>query len=119
MHIDWADYQRVHAERRNLLIHIVAVPLFVGSILAMPVCLVRGNYGLLVICIMLVVLALQLESRGHTMERQAPRPFSGSTNFLYRLFREQFIIFPVFLVSGRWWQQLSDAKQDVGNKSRG
>jgi uncharacterized membrane protein YGL010W len=28
---DWTDYLRVHAERRNLLIHLIAVPVFLLS----------------------------------------------------------------------------------------
>jgi hypothetical protein len=35
MKIDWSECQRNHADRRNLLMHIVAVPLFVGAILSL------------------------------------------------------------------------------------
>jgi uncharacterized membrane protein YGL010W len=31
MQPDWSEYLRVHADRRNLLMHLFAVPLFVFS----------------------------------------------------------------------------------------
>jgi len=60
MRVDWSEYRRLHANRSNLILHIVA----------------------------------------------APRPFTSRANFLRRWFIEQFIIFPWFVLSGRWWQQL-------------
>ena len=32
MRIDWSEYSRVHAGRSNLLIHLLAVPLFLGVV---------------------------------------------------------------------------------------
>jgi hypothetical protein len=107
--IDWSDYLRVHADRRNLIIHIIAVPLFLGASISLAVYLLRGDYPPAAIAAALSLLAMILQGRGHAIERGAPIPFSGTINFLLRWFREQFVIFPVFVISGRWWQQLRSA----------
>ena len=107
MRIDWTDYLRVHAERRNLLIHLIAVPLFVGSVVSLFLYLIRGDYVSAVILIVLAFGAMAMQGRGHALEPEPPRPFSSPVDFLRRWFTEQFYIFPVFLLSGRWWQQLT------------
>jgi hypothetical protein len=32
-----------------------------------------------------------------------PEPFAGTANFLARLFAEQSVTFPRFVLSGGWW----------------
>jgi hypothetical protein len=105
MDIDWPDYLRVHTDRRNLLIHVFAVPLFIGAFILFPFYLFLGAYGLASIAALMLPVAMALQGSGHRMERNPPRPFSGPLNFLVRVIREQFIIFPSFVLSGRWWQQ--------------
>jgi hypothetical protein len=102
---DWASYLRVHSDRRNLVIHVFAVPLFVVAFLSLIYYLVRGNYLNAVIATFGAFVAMLLQGRGHALEAQAPEPFSGPGNFLRRWFREQFLVFPMFLMSGRWWHQ--------------
>jgi hypothetical protein len=62
-----------------------------------------------VIALSLAFVAMVLQGRGHALERHAPVPFSGPGNFLKRWFMEQFMIFPLFLLTGRWWQQFKGA----------
>lgn len=107
MRIDWIDYLRVHAERRNLLIHLIAVPLFVGSVVSLLLYLNRGDYVSAVIAIVAAVGAMAMQGRGHALEPESARPFASPFDFLRRWFKEQFYIFPVFLLSGRWWRQLT------------
>ena len=103
--IDWTGYLRAHGDRRNLLIHVIAVPLFIGSFASLIVFIVRGDYVLAVIATIPVFIAMALQARGHALEAQAPVPFSGPGNFLKRWFMEQFLIFPLFFLTGRWWRQ--------------
>jgi hypothetical protein len=103
--IDWPEYQRVHSDRRNLITHIVAVPLFIGAFVFLIVSCFRDDYATVVLSVALAVIAMILRGRGHAKEHEAPIPFSGPVNFPGRWFREQFFIFPVFVLSGRWWQQ--------------
>lgn len=114
LNIDWASYLRVHSDRRNLLIHVFAVPLFVAAILSLVFCLIRGDYLTAIVAILAAFAAMLLQGRGHALEAEPPEPFSGPGNFLRRWFREQFLVFPMFLVSGRWWRQLKAARGGSG-----
>ncbi len=107
MQIDWSSYLRVHGDRRNLIIHLFAVPLFVGSIIFLILYLIRGDFVSAVIAIVLAFIALVLQGWGHAREVNAPVPFSSLGNFLNRWFTEQFVIFPLFVLTGRWWRQFN------------
>ena len=106
---DWTSYLRVHSDRRNLTIHVLAVPLFVGSIVSLIPYLSRGDYVSAVVAVVLALIAMVLQGRGHALEGHAPVPFSGPGNFLKRWFVEQFLIFPLFFLMGRWWRQFKAA----------
>src|SRR5215475_1392730 len=105
----WSDYSAKHRNRANLLIHIAAVPLFqLGSLLV-----VWGIFAYtLSVAIGGVVLALvsvALEGRGHRLEAEAPVPFDGVADFLSRFVAEQWITFPRFVLSGGWYRNLTRA----------
>ena len=102
---DWAGYLRVHSDRRNLLIHAVAVPLFIGAFLVWLVSANRGAFASAVIAFVTAIAAMALQGRGHAFETHPPEPFSGPGNFLRRWFTEQFVTFPLFVLTGRWWGQ--------------
>ncbi len=110
--IDWTSYLRVHSVRRNLVIHAIAVPLFIASIVFLIVSIVRVEDVSIVIALGLAFAAMALQGRGHKLEPHAPVPFSGPANFLRRWFTEQFVIFPLFLLSGRWWQQFKTEDEE-------
>ena len=103
--IDWSEYSRVHTRRSNLLIHLFAVPLFVGSFVFLLIYIANDDRFSALIVLGLAVVAMALQGREHKLEKEPPRPFSGPANFLRRWFTEQFFIFPAFVVTGRWWQQ--------------
>ncbi len=105
MRIDWSEYSRVHAGRSNLLIHLLAVPLFAGSFLAFIYHAVRGDWTSALVMFALALGAMAMQGRGHRGEAETPRPFSSPANFVRRWFTEQFYIFPAFVLSGRWWRQ--------------
>lgn len=107
--IDWASYLRVHRDRRNLFIHAFAVPLFIASIAFLIASIVRVEVLSVVIALGLAFAAMALQGRGHKLESHAPVPFSSPGNFLKRWFMEQFVVFPLFLLSGRWWHQFNGA----------
>ena len=107
--IDWTGYLRVHSVRNNLVLHAFAVPLFVGSTVFLIASIVRVEDVSIVIALILAFLAMVLQGRGHKLEPHAPVPFSGPGNFLKRWFAEQFMIFPLFVLTGRWWRQFKAA----------
>jgi hypothetical protein len=95
-------YPRYHQSRVNLLIHIVAVPLFLVGTIVLVASLIQGSLVLLMVAAGCVVVALGLQGRGHKLEAVPPEPFSGPLNFVSRFFLEQWVTFPRFVFSGGW-----------------
>jgi Protein of unknown function (DUF962) len=111
----FGDYPRVHADRRNLLIHAVAVPAFELATIALVASLVGRAPVAAATSALVAVGAFAAQGRGHGMEPEAPIPFSGPGNALARIFAEQFITFPRFVVSGGW----ARAYRSAGSSSAG
>lgn len=106
----WSDYVAKHRDRGNLLIHIVAVPLFQLATLGLIGALVCRSVTGVVIAIAAMVVALVLQGRGHRREAAAPTPFDGATDFVSRFVVEQWITFPRFVISGAWSANLRRAQ---------
>ena len=98
----WEGYARYHQSRANLLIHIVAVPLFLVGTIALVSAFFHLSLMLLAVALGSIVVALALQGRGHRLETVLPQPFTGPFNFLSRLFVEQWVTFPRFVISGAW-----------------
>lgn len=102
----WQGYARNHNHPRSLLLHIVAVPMFMAG----NVLLVYGVFslsapaiGLGMIC---MGLSMMLQGRGHRLEAVRPEPFDGPLDVVRRILAEQWITFPRYVLSGRWWAAL-------------
>lgn len=104
-------YPKYHQSRRNLLIHIVAVPLFLLGTVVLLAAIARLSLLFLVVAIGCLIVALALQGRGHRLEAVPPEPFSGSLNFVSRLLLEQWITFPRFVFSGGWLAALRKARE--------
>lgn len=117
MNVDWPEYRRVHASRSNLLLHLLAVPLFVASFVLLIFRAVDGDLGGAGFALAVSVAAMALQGRGHKLEEQVPRPFNSPWNFLRRWFTEQFFIFPLFFLTGRWWRQYVACGRMTGDES--
>ncbi|MFZ5444546.1 MAG: terminase [Myxococcota bacterium] len=94
----WATYAGFHRSRANLILHGVAVPLFLlgtVALLAAPFLDARLALGGVA-----MALSLALQGRGHRGEPSAPIPFDGPLDALSRLFVEQWVSFPRFVLSG-------------------
>jgi hypothetical protein len=98
----WKGYSRYHQSRANLLIHIVAAPLFLVGIIGLVAAFTQLSLWGLGAAIGCVVVAVALQGRGHRLEAVPPEPFTGPLNFVSRLFFEQCITFPRFVLSGGW-----------------
>ena len=102
----WRETSPVHQTRRNLVIHIVAVPLFVlGHVLALTGALVA--WRLVVAGILCIIVSIAVQGFGHSLERQQVHPFTGPRDFLRRLYAEQFCNFWRFLFSGQWYSSFT------------
>ena len=106
----WRDYGERHRNRTNLIIHVVAVPLFwLGAFNAVSALLFMGALHALG-GIVLMGLSLLAQGRGHEFEALKPAPFSGGWEFLQRIVAEQFITFPRFVVSGGWYDNFQQSR---------
>jgi hypothetical protein len=83
----------------NLWVHVLTVPVFMaGSVVAASspfTSLAALPAGLLA-----MALALAAQGRGHRQETSPPAKFSGPADFVLRIFAEQWITFPRFVLSG-------------------
>ena len=107
----WSDYVAKHRDRGNLLIHIVAVPLFQLATLGLIGGLLGRSATAAVIAVGAMVLALVLQGRGHRREAEAPTPFDGAADFVSRFVGEQWVTFPRFVRSGAWHANLQRARR--------
>jgi hypothetical protein len=102
----WEGYPRVHRSRGNLLIHIVAVPLFELGSLGLVTAPFLRSWPLGAGSLGAMVAAMAAQGRGHAQEQVPPEPFTGPANALSRIFLEQWITFPRFVLSGKWLRAL-------------
>ena len=107
----WSDYIAKHRDRGNLLIHIVAVPLFQVATLVLIGALVGRSLTASITALVAMMVALLLQGRGHRREPEAPEPFDGPGDFVSRFVVEQWITFPRFVLSGAWARNLRAARQ--------
>lgn len=100
----WRGYHHNHRHPTNLVLHLIAVPLFIlGALLVLG-----GLFGLdlsqLAIGLIALAAGLGLQRHGHRLEAEQPEPFASRKDAVQRLLTEQFITFPRFLLSGAWWR---------------
>ena len=107
----WEGYAKYHQSRTNLLIHIVAVPLFLIGTIALVASILQLSVTLLTIAVAGIVAAVALQGHGHRQEALPPEPFTGPLNFASRLFFEQWVTFPRFVVSGAWGAALRKGRE--------
>ena len=106
----WADYAAKHRSRTNLLIHIVAVPLFQISTLLLLYGAWQRASGVVGVSVACLVASLVMQGRGHRLEVEPPTPFGGAGDAIRRIVTEQWITFPRFVLSGGWYHNLRMTK---------
>jgi hypothetical protein len=104
----WRNYSRNHRDMGNLLVHMLAVPAFIAGTLAALVQAAQGRWFGAAVAAALVVVAFAAQGAAHKRERVAPEPFAGPGDFVARVFAEQFITFPRFVLVGQWARNLAD-----------
>lgn len=102
----WDGYFRYHGARANLIIHIFAVPLFLVGNLTLVAALLRASAVWSAIGLACLVVAMAVQGRGHKLEKIPPEPFSSMGNAVARIFLEQWVTFPRFILSGSWIRAL-------------
>jgi len=102
----WEGYPRYHQSHFNLLLHIVLVPLFLVSNVALLTAIVRRSSLEGIVAVMLMASSVALQGRGHRKEPVRPEPFTSPGNAASRILLEQWVTFPRFVVSGGWSRAL-------------
>lgn len=105
----WAGYERYHASRANLLLHIVVVPLFLLGNLCLVIGMVQLSWSVAVVGLLAMGASVALQGRGHRMETVPPEPFTSAANAVARILLEQWVTFPRFVASGGWLRALRNA----------
>jgi hypothetical protein len=96
----WRLYAGNHQDRGNLAIHLLTWPLFIGGLAATIAAVPTGMLWLLGAGPVAMVLAIALQGRGHKREAVPPVPFRGPGDVVKRIFAEQLITFPRYVLSG-------------------
>ncbi len=102
----WSDYATKHQDRVNLLVHIVAVPLFELATLALLAALATWRLALAGAAAVVLLLAFAVQGLGHRREPSQPEPFLGAGDAVSRILAEQWITFPRFVLTGGWYRNL-------------
>lgn len=110
MQWQWEGYHLYHASRFNLMAHIIFVPLFVWANVGMIASLLNRNGMGALAGLVLMALSFAVQAVGHKNETVASVPFGSVGNAFKRVFIEQWVTFPKFVVSGGWWKALNNAK---------
>lgn len=93
-----SQYGRVHRDRRNLVLHALTVPLFMAGTIALA--LAWRWHWLAAIGPLAMLVAMAFQGRGHALEHEAPAPFRGPLDVAARIFAEQWVTFPRYVVGG-------------------
>jgi hypothetical protein len=105
----WQGYPRYHRSHANLLIHIVLVPVFVLGNVVLLVALAQRSWLAVLVALAAMVVSVALQGRGHRQEATPPEPFTSPVNAVARIFCEQWVTFPRFVLSGGWYRALRTA----------
>lgn len=98
----WQGYKTFHRDRRNLLLHLLSAPFFLGGLLAVILGAVVGPWWLALAGAGGMLGALVAQGRGHGGEEAPPIPFTGPGDFVTRFLAEQLVSFPRFVLGGGW-----------------
>jgi phage terminase small subunit len=109
-------YARYHQRRSNLLLHIAFVPLFLAGNVALLAALIERRWLAALGAVILTILSLAVQGRGHRGEPVPPEPFTGPVNAVTRILLEQWVTFPRFVLSGAWSRAVRKA---AGTARRG
>jgi hypothetical protein len=102
----WEGYPRYHGARRNLFLHVFVVPIFLLGNTAIVVAAFQRSWALALGGAVVMVASIGIQGRGHRQEPTPPEPFTGPLNAVARIFCEQWVTFPRFVLSGGWLRAL-------------
>jgi hypothetical protein len=93
-------YPEFHRNKTNLWLHIFAVPAFVAAFVSLVVDLCTMRWVGAGASLVGMIIAFGLQGIGHKREATPSIPFDGPGDAVTRIFAEQLVTFPRFLLSG-------------------
>ncbi|OCT20745.1 terminase [Pseudomonas putida] len=87
----WRGYHHNHRHPTNLVLHLIAVPLFILGALLVLSGLFSLDITQLAVGVIALIAGLAMQRQGHRLEAEQPEPFSDRQDALKRLLTEQFI----------------------------
>lgn len=106
----WEGYTRYHRSHFNLWVHIVTVPVFIASFMIFFFALITRDIQTVILSPLTMSIAFGLQGVGHSKEPTPASPFTSISNAIIRILLEQFITFPKFVFSGKWFDALKKSK---------
>ena len=94
----WKNYPDAHRDRLNIALHILTVPLFIAGTTAVALAPFI-SWTLAPLGLLAAFAALGIQGRGHRREKMTPAKFEGPADALIRLFVENWVTFPRFVIS--------------------
>lgn len=101
-------YRQVHRSKKNLLVHLFAVPVFLAGTALLVLGLVELSPWFALGGFAAMALSMGAQGAGHATEERKPEPFSSPLDFVRRIFVEQLVTFPRYVLSGelaRAWRE--------------
>ncbi|MFZ6873960.1 terminase [Undibacterium sp. Di27W] len=102
----WNGYAQFHQSRANLYMHIIAVPLFLLANISLLVAMAQLSFVAAILSVIVMAVSMAVQGKGHKKEEHPAIPFSSPMNAITRIFLEQWITFPRFVISGGWLKAL-------------
>ena len=109
----WSDYASFHRDRVSLALHLITVPLFWLSLLAVASWPWHGSWLAFSLALVAVPAVFAAQGIGHKREALPPKPFTSPGNALARLVMEQLVTFPRFLISGQVFRRRQQGAADA------
>jgi hypothetical protein len=98
----WNGYPLYHQARKNLLIHIFLVPVFLAGNIALFAGIALRSWPIALAGLASMAVSFAAQGYGHARESNPSIPFAGPVNAFARIFLEQWVTFPRFVLSGGW-----------------
>jgi len=103
----WQDYSREHCDRTNLVVHMATVPAFIAGTLAFATQALHAQWFGAAVAAVVAATALLIQEITQGREAVRPVPPTGAGDAIARVFAEQFITFPRFVLMGYWARNLA------------
>ncbi len=110
----WNDYALFHQDRTSLWLHLASVPLFWLGLLSVISWPWHRSWLAAALGLAIVPLVFAIQRAGHKREKNAAKPFTSPLNAIARLFTEQLVTFPRFVLSGRVLHALRSSERQSG-----